>query len=55
MEKKNHNWGIKWTAEEDEKLVKGIHLHGDSDWIAISQVVGTRGPGNNLPQNIQYL
>ena len=31
-----------WTAEEDERLVKAVELHGSKNWKAIAKLVGTR-------------
>ncbi|KAJ1435268.1 Homeodomain-like protein [Ochromonadaceae sp. CCMP2298] len=40
---RTHNWGVKWTSQEDQKLLEGFNLYGDSDWRSISELVGTRG------------
>jgi hypothetical protein len=42
---KTHNWGVKWTAEEDQRLIHGIELYGENDWKKVSDVVATRAPG----------
>lgn len=33
---------IKFTAEEDAKLLSLVQIHGAKDWIRISQLMGTR-------------
>lgn len=43
---KTHNWGVKWTEEEDIRLLQGIERFGDNDWRRVSEVVGTRDAGN---------
>lgn len=42
---KTHNWGVKWTPEEDQRLIQGIELYGESDWKKVSDIVATRAPG----------
>jgi len=42
---KTHNWGVKWTADEDQRLIHGIELYGENDWKKVSEVVATRAPG----------
>jgi hypothetical protein len=42
---RTHNWGVKWSDEEDERLIHGIKLYGDLDWRRISELVGTRAAG----------
>lgn len=42
---KTHNWGVKWTEEEDIRLLQGIERFGDNDWRRVSEVVGTRDAG----------
>ncbi|OHT00849.1 hypothetical protein TRFO_32417 [Tritrichomonas foetus] len=35
---------IKFTPEEDQKLLQLVQEHGSKDWIKISQLIGTRNP-----------
>lgn len=42
---RTHNWGKKWTIEEDEKLIQGIETFGNHDWTKVSELVGTRNRG----------
>mmetsp|Transcript_18881 Transcript_18881/g.31865 ORF Transcript_18881/g.31865 Transcript_18881/m.31865 type:complete len:341 (-) Transcript_18881:194-1216(-) len=39
---KTHNWGMKWTEDEDMRLIEGVRVHGLNDWKTISELVGTR-------------
>lgn len=43
---KVHNWGVKWTAEEDQRLLRGIELYGEQNWKSVSEMVGTRTSGS---------
>lgn len=45
---KTHNWGIKWTEDEDQRLLRGIELYGENDWKKIGELVGTREPGQSF-------
>ncbi|KAJ3181944.1 Myb-like DNA-binding domain protein [Gaertneriomyces sp. JEL0708] len=31
-----------WTAQEDERLRRGVELHGRGQWVKIARIVGTR-------------
>lgn len=44
---KTHNWGVKWTEDEDLRLLQGIERFGDNDWVRVSELVGTRDSGTH--------
>ena len=46
-ESKAHNWGIRWTRDEDIRLLQGIERFGDNDWKQVSEHVGTRDTGKS--------
>jgi hypothetical protein len=39
---------IRWTSEEDGKLLEAVNLYGSHQWKLIAQHVGTRDPGESL-------
>jgi hypothetical protein len=47
---KDHNWGVKWTPEEDARLLRGMEQYGE-DWRRVSELVVTRDLGNMLCVN----
>jgi hypothetical protein len=42
---KTHNWGVKWTEEEDARLLLGIETYGYDKWKEVGELVGTRTAG----------
>lgn len=42
---KDHNWGIKWTPDEDSRLFQAMERFGSDDWRKISAEVATRDTG----------
>lgn len=45
IEEKTHNWGRKWTEDEDLRLLQAIELYGIEDWKKVADHVGTRDGG----------
>ncbi|EDR21605.1 C-MYB, putative [Entamoeba dispar SAW760] len=41
-ERKERKQGRNWTKEEDKKLIKGVEIYGESKWVEISKIVGSR-------------
>jgi hypothetical protein len=39
---------IRWTREEDGKLLEAVDLYGSHQWKLVAQHVGTRDPGKSL-------